>query len=95
MAQWPSAQTRFRALPHTRRMLSLRERRHAMLVILDARFSLGALEAVRRRNPEYWASSRSDLSRETYREAMRQKQHLLGASDADLDAELQAIRLAA
>jgi hypothetical protein len=76
-------------------MLSLRERRHALLVILDARFSLGALEEVRRKNPEYWASPRNEMSRETYREAMRQKQHLLGVSDADLDAELLAIRLAA
>lgn len=74
-------------------MLSLRERRHAIITIVEGRFSLSAFEAVRRDNPRYWASPRNDMARGIYGEAMREKQRLLGASDRQLEAELLALRL--
>ena len=74
-------------------MLSLKERRHAILTVVEARFSLSAFETVRRDNPTYWASPRNDMARGIYGEAMREKQRLLGATDAQLEAELQALRL--
>jgi len=74
--------------------LSLKERRRAIVAILEARFSVTAFEEVRRRKPRYWASPRNDIARGIYGEAMREKQRLAGASDAQLGAELRAIRLA-
>ena len=76
-------------------MLSLKERRHAILAIVEGRFSMSAFEAVRRDNPQYWASPRNDMARGIYGEAMREKQRLVGASDAQLEAELLALRLSA
>lgn len=75
-------------------MLSLKARRHAIHEILEARFSLSALEEVRRQNAPYWASPRNDMARGIYSEAMRAKQRLLDASDELLEAESLAIRLA-
>ena len=74
-------------------MLSLKARRHAVTRIIEARFSISALEDVRRRNPQYWGSVRNDLARGIYGEAMREKQRLVGASDELLEAESLAIRL--
>jgi len=74
--------------------LSLKERRHAIGAILEARFSVNAFEEVRRKKPRYWASPRNDMARGIYGEAMREKQRLAGASDELLAAELRAIRLA-
>lgn len=74
--------------------LSLKERRHAIVAILEARFSVHAFEEVRRAKPRYWASPRNDMARGIYGEAMREKQRLAGASDELLGAELRAIRLA-
>ena len=74
--------------------LSVRERRHAITAILEARFSVSAFEQVRRENPAYWRSARNDMARGIYSEAMREKQRLAGASDELLAAELRAIRLA-
>jgi hypothetical protein len=68
--------------------LSVRERRHAITTILEARFSVSAFEQVRRENPEYWNSARNDMARGIYGEAMRAKQLLVGASDEHLEAEL-------
>ncbi|HWI39245.1 MAG TPA: hypothetical protein VNU64_22540 [Burkholderiales bacterium] len=68
--------------------LSVRERRHAITVILEARFSVSAFEQVRRENPEYWRSARNDMARGIYGEAMRLKQELVGADDELLRAEL-------
>ena len=74
--------------------LSLKERRHAIVDILEARFSVNAFEEVRRKSPRYWASERNEMARGIYGEAMREKQRLAGASDELLGAELQAIQLA-
>jgi len=74
--------------------LSLKERRHAIVGIIEARFSVSAFEDVRRKNPEFWRSPRNDMARGIYGEAMREKQRLAGASDELLEAESLSIRLA-
>lgn len=68
--------------------LSLRERKRAVDAILDTRFSVRALEDVRRRNAGFWASPGNDMARGIYGQAMREKQRLAGATDAQLFAEL-------
>ena len=73
--------------------LSLKERRHAIHEIIEARFSVRAFEEVRRMNPQYWASPRNDMARGIYGEAMRAKQALIGASDAQIASELLGLRL--
>jgi hypothetical protein len=72
--------------------LTLRERHRAIGAILQARFSVGALDEVRRANAEFWDSERNDTARGLYHEAMREKQRLAGASDAQLLAEIASAR---
>ena len=72
--------------------LTLRERKRAIDAILQARFSVRAFEDVRRDNAEYWNSARNDMARGIYGEAMREKQRLAHASDAQLLAEIAALR---
>ena len=74
------------------RNLTLRERRRAIGAILEARFSVAAYEQVRRTNAKYWQSPRNDMARGSYGEAMREKQRLAGATDAQLLAEIAAGR---
>ena len=71
--------------------LSLRERKRAIKAILEARFSVGAFEDVRRRNAEFWASPRNDMARGIHGQAMREKQRLATATDEQLAAEGAAI----
>jgi hypothetical protein len=68
--------------------LTLRERRHAIGAILDARFSVRAFQKVQREDPGYWSSPRNDMARGIYGEAMREKQRLARATDAQLLAEI-------
>ena len=70
------------------RNLTLRERRRAIGAILEARFSVAAFEHVRRTKAEYWESPRNDMARGIYGEAMREKQRLALAPDAQLLAEI-------
>lgn len=72
------------------RNLTLLERRRAIGAILEARFSVAAYEQVRRTNAAYWQSPRNDIARGIYSEAMREKQRLALASDAQLLAEIAA-----
>ena len=72
--------------------LTLRERKRAIGAILKARYSVHAFEEVRRSNTEYWNSARYDMARGIYGEAMREKQRLALASDAQLLAEIAALR---
>lgn len=72
--------------------LSLRERHRAIGAILEARFSVRAFEEVQRENREFWDSPRNDMARGVYGEAMRAKQRLAGATDAQLLAEIAAAR---
>ena len=71
--------------------LTLRERHRAIGAILQARFSVGAYEDVRRANAEFWHSERNDIARGLYGEAMREKQRLAAASDAQLLAEVASV----
>ena len=80
----------FAALPVTVRKLSLRERKRAVNAIVEARFSVAAFEQVRHGNAEYWDSPRNDMARGIYGQAMREKQRLAQASDAQLLAEIAA-----
>ena len=78
--------------PEPTAKLSLRERHRAIGAILEARFSVAAFEEVRRTNATYWESPRNDMGRGIYGEAMREKQRLAAASDAELLAEIAAVR---
>lgn len=66
------------------------ERELAIRRILDARFSLAALEAFRTDALE-WNSTRNDMGRGIYGEAMREWRRLEVVSDAELEAELAAV----
>lgn len=59
--------------------------------ILDARFSLGALEELKDRHPDEWRLKRNDMARGFYGEALRECQRLQSATDAELHAELAAL----
>jgi hypothetical protein len=74
--------------------LTLKERRHAILTIVEARFSVSAFDEIRRSNPGYWASARNEMARGIYGQAMHAKQQLLAATDTQLEAELLALRIA-
>lgn len=71
--------------------LTLRCRKRAITAILEARFSVGAFEEIRRGNAAYWASARNDMARGIYGEAMREKQRLANVPDAQIVAEAAAI----
>src|SRR4051812_43336703 len=73
--------------------LSVRERRHAITRILEARFSVSAFEQIRRGEPQDWHSPRHHMARGIYGEAMRAKQLLVAASDERIEAELLDIAL--
>jgi len=72
--------------------LTLRERKRAIGAILEGRFSVHAFEELRRTDLEYWDSPRNDMARGIYGQAMREKQRLASASDAQLLAEIAALR---
>ena len=74
-------------------VLSVRERRHAITTIVEARFSVSAFEQLRRENPDYWRSARNEMARGIYGQAMRAKQQLAGMSDEHLEAELLDIAM--
>lgn len=66
------------------------EREAAIRRILDARFSLSALEVLKT-EPLEWNSARNDMGRGIYGEALRESRRLEGVSDAQLDAELAEV----
>ena len=59
--------------------------------IVDARFSMAALEESRNSDPVWWNSARNDTGRDTHWEAVRESRRLEDATDAELQAELAAI----
>ena len=63
----------------------------AILRIVDARFSMAALEQSMNSDPVWWSSERNDLGRGIHREAVRESRRLEDATDAELQAELAAI----
>lgn len=66
-------------------------RGRAIRWVLDARFSLAALETARNSDPGSW--TRNDMGRGIYAEALRESRRLEGITDAELEAELAAIAL--
>jgi len=58
--------------------------------ILDARFSMAALEESRNSDPVWWNSPRNDMGRGIHGEALRESRRLEDAPDAELEAELAA-----
>jgi len=61
--------------------------------IVDARFSMAALEESRNSDPVWWNSARNDTGRGIHGEALRESRRLQDAPDAELEAELAAIAL--
>jgi hypothetical protein len=56
--------------------------------ILDARFSFSTFEQWQRDDPTWWNSSRNEIGRGLYGQALRALERLEAASDRVLDAEL-------
>lgn len=67
------------------------QRGPAIRRILDARYSLAALEESRNSDPVWWNSTRNDMGRGIYGEAVREWRRLEDATDAELEAELAAM----
>jgi hypothetical protein len=61
--------------------------------IVDARFSMAALEESRNSDPVWWNSARNDTGRDIHWEGMRESRRLEDATDAELHAELAAITI--
>jgi hypothetical protein len=59
--------------------------------IVEARFSMAALEESRNSDPVWWNSARNDAGRDIHWEAVRESRRLEDATDAELQAELAAI----
>ena len=59
--------------------------------IVDARFSMAALERSMNSDPVWWNSARNDMGRGIHGEAVRESRRLEDATDAELQAELAAI----
>jgi len=59
--------------------------------IVDARFSMAALEQSMTSDPVWWSSARNDMGRGIHGEAVRESRRLEDATDAELQAELAAI----
>ena len=72
--------------------LTLKDRRHTIGEILEARFNVSGFEEIRRNNPGFWESPRNDMGRGIYGEAMREKQRLQRVPDEQLANEAAAIR---
>jgi hypothetical protein len=59
--------------------------------ILDARFSLSALQEWMTNDPDWWNSDSNEMGRGFYREAMRERERLEAAPEGELIAELTDI----
>jgi len=59
--------------------------------ILDARYSLSVFLEWKSGDPAWWESSRNEVGRGIYGQAMREQRRLEAAPDGELDAELDAI----
>jgi hypothetical protein len=56
--------------------------------IMDARFLIAGADALRARDPTRWAAKGNSMGRGTRDEALRERDRLTEASDAQLCAEL-------
>jgi hypothetical protein len=70
--------------------LTAEARSRAIERIAEARFMLSAFEDMRR-DPVQWACARNAMGRGIYEQALREKERLQGATDAQLCDELRAI----
>lgn len=59
--------------------------------ILDARYSLGALQAWKDTDPQWWHSRTNDMGRGLYGEALRERRRLEAATQDELVAELVGV----
>jgi hypothetical protein len=66
------------------------DREAAIRRVLESRFSLSALEALKT-DPLEWNSARNDMGRGIYDEALRESRRLEAVPDAQLDAELAEV----
>ena len=71
--------------------MSLAARRLRIRRILDGRFSLSGLEEWKSNDPQLWNSTRNEMGRGLYGEAMRELRRLEAATEDELKAELAAI----
>jgi hypothetical protein len=71
--------------------MSLAARRLRIRRILDGRFSLSGLEEWKSNDPQWWNSTRNEMGRGLYGEAMRELRRLEAATEDELKAELDAI----
>jgi hypothetical protein len=71
-------------MPENKRSAAIRR-------ILDAWFSLRALEASKNGDPLWWNSARNDMGRGLYGEAMRESRRLEDVTGAAIEAELAEI----
>ena len=74
--------------------LSAAARRKLIARVLEARFSLSVLEKSRLDDRAHWASTRNDMMRGHYAEALREKDWLDASVDDVLRAEGSAVDLA-
>ena len=71
---------------------SRHERALRIRTILDARFSLSALEAWKKNDPQGWDATRNDMGRGLYGQAMREWCRLEAVTDEELRAELEGLK---
>jgi hypothetical protein len=62
-----------------------------ILAILNARFSLSALEEWKRNDPAWWSSARNSMGRGLHAQALREQRRLRAVTEDEIRAELAAI----
>ena len=72
--------------------LSAGARRQAIERIMEARFMLAAFERIRDGGAAQWAAPDNAMARGIYSQAMRERERLIEASDAQICAELAELR---
>ena len=68
--------------------LSASDRLRAIERIMEARFMVAAFDQIRKRDPTRWAAKGNAMGRGTRGQALRERERLVEASDAQLCAEL-------
>jgi hypothetical protein len=62
-----------------------------ILAILNARFSLSALEEWKRNDPAWWGCARNSMGRGIHAHALREQRRLRAVTEDEIRAELAAI----
>jgi hypothetical protein len=71
--------------------LSASDRKLAIARILEARFSLSLFEEMKSNDTQRWNSTRNDIGRGIYGQAIRERLRLQAVPDGELNAESAAI----